>query len=132
MPDESKQLQDDVLESKIFLVRGQKVMLDFDLANLYQVPTRRLNEQVRRNIGRFPEDFMFQLTDNDLRSLRSQIATANFSMRRAMPYAFAEQGVAMLSSVLNSELAIKVNIQIIRIFTRMRALWLSNQEAKIN
>lgn len=98
-------------------------MLDSDLAILYGVKTRRLNEQVRRNVGRFPLDFIFQLTDNEWTNLMSQIATSSlWGGRRKMPLAFTEQGVAMLSSVLNSEKAIEVNIQIIRIFTKLRAI----------
>jgi len=108
--------------------RNKKVMLDVDLAVLYQVPTKRLNEQVKRNTERFPSDFMFQLSKDEFENLKSQIATSSWGGRRIPPYAFTEQGVAMLSSVLNSPLAIRVNIQIIRIFTRMRELWLSHQD----
>src|SRR5216683_2616912 len=103
------------IEKAILLIRGQKVMLDRDLAELYEFPTKRLNEQVRRNIRRFPEDFMFQLTKDELANWRSQIATSNASAKmglRQKPYAFTEQGVAMLSSVLNSKRAIEVNIAI--------------------
>lgn len=128
MPEENGALSDEVVVTKIFVVRGQKVMLDFDLAELYQVPTKRLKEQVKRNIERFPEDFMFRLTQKELNNLRKQSLPSSWGGLRISPFAFTEQGVAMLSSVLNSSLAIKVNIQIIRIFTRMRALWLSNQE----
>lgn len=106
-------------------------MIDHDLAELYGVTTKRLNEQVRRNVSRFPEDFMFQLTDKECESLRSQfvtlnlrsqIATSRWGGRRYLPFAFTEQGVAMLSSVLNSERAIYVNIQIMRTFAKLRAL----------
>jgi hypothetical protein len=104
------------------------VMLDQDLAELYDVPTKRLNEQVKRNIDRFPGDFMFQLTDEEFENLRSQIATSSWGGRRVPPYAFTEHGVLMLSSVLNSERAISVNIQIMRIYTKMRELLMTNQE----
>lgn len=101
------------IERLILLVRGHKVMLDSDLAELYGVTTKRLNEQVRRNLFRFPEDFTFQLTESETDFLRSQFATSNEGRggRRYLPYVFTEQGVAMLSSVLNSERAIKVNIE---------------------
>jgi hypothetical protein len=113
---------------KIYQIRGYKVMLDQDLAELYQVPTKRLNEQVKRNIARFPKDFMFQLTEEEFENLRSQIATSSWGGRRIAPYAFTEHGVLMLSSVLNSERAIKVNIQIMRIYTKMREMLMTNHE----
>ncbi len=98
----------EMIENKIYLIRGQKVMLSMDLARLYGVPTMRLNEQVKRNIKRFPNDFMFQLSDEENEILKSQIAISSWGgARRANPYAFTEQGVAMLSSVLNSERAIQ-------------------------
>ena len=102
----------ELVERRIYLIRGQKVMLDGDLAELYQVPTKRLNEAVRRNSNRFPEDFMFQLTQEEAESLRSQIATSNEGRggRRYLPHAFTELGVAMLSSVLNSERAVQMNM----------------------
>ena len=103
-------------------------MLDEDLADLYQVATKRLNEQVRRNIERFPEDFMFQLTTEEYENLKSQFATSSWGGRRKLPFAFTEQGVAMLSSVLNSSIAISVNIQIIRVFTKMREIMLTNKD----
>jgi len=109
------------IAEKIYIIRGVKVMLDADLANLYAVLTKRLNEQVKRNLRRFPKDFMFQLTAEEFQNLKSQIATANFrSKTRTTPYAFTEQGVAMLSSVLHSDRAIDINLAIIRIFVRMR------------
>ena len=114
--------------NKIYYIRGHKVMLDQDLAELYQVPTKRLNEQVKRNIGRFPDDFMFQLTEEEFENLRSQFATSSWGGRRVAPYAFTEHGVLMLSSVLNSERAINVNIQIMRIYTKMREMLMTNQE----
>ena len=98
-----KTLPHDISEQKIFLIRNHRVMLDKDLAKLYGVPTKRLNEQVRRNIKRFPEDFMLRLTKKETSSLRSQFATSKKGGRRYLPYVFTEQGVAMLSSVLNSE-----------------------------
>jgi hypothetical protein len=118
------------IERLILLIRGHKVMLDSDLAELYAVTTKRLNEQVRRNLSRFPEDFMFQLTESETHFLRSQFATSKVGRggRRYLPYAFTEQGVAMLSSVLNSERAIKVNIEIMRAFVRLRQILASNKE----
>jgi len=118
------------IERSILLIRGHKVMLDSDLARLYGVTTKRLNEQVRRNLSRFPEDFMFQLTESETDLLRSQFATSKKGRggRRYQPYAFTEQGVAMLSSVLNSERAIKVNIEIMRAFVRLRRMLASNAD----
>lgn len=116
---------DEMILSKIYLIRGKKVMLDKDLAAMYQVETKAFNQSVRRNLQRFPEDFMFQLTKEEDAYSRSQNVTLNKGRgtnTKYLPYAFTEQGVAMLSSILNSELAIKVNIQIIRIFTRMREM----------
>jgi hypothetical protein len=117
--------------NKIYLIRGQKVMLDRDLAELYSVETRVLNQAVRRNKGRFPEDFMFQLAEAEFKDLISQNVTSSWGGIRKPPLAFTEQGVAMLSSVLNSETAIEVNIQIIRIFTRMRELLLTHKDILI-
>lgn len=114
------------IENKIYEIRGIKVMLDFDLAELYGIENRRLKEQVRRNRERFPEDFMFELTSEEYSLLRSQIATLENQGRgkhaKYPPFAFTENGVAMLSSVLKSPLAIQVNINIMRAFTRMRQL----------
>ena len=121
-------IADEMVMQKIFIIRDQKVMLDKDLAELYGVETKRLKEQVRRNLDRFPSDFMFQLTFRELDYLRSQIATSSWGGSRYPPMAFTEQGVAMLSSVLNSKQAIKVNIQIIRVFTRMRELLLTHKD----
>lgn len=110
-----------VIQNKIYEVRGQKVMLDFDLAELYGSETKRLKEAVRRNLKRFPNDFMFELTKEEFESLRSQIASSNKrGGTRYMPFAFSEQGVAMLSSVLNSESAIEINISIMRAFVTVR------------
>jgi hypothetical protein len=116
--------------NKIYFIRGRKVMLDRDLAVLYGVETKVLNQAVRRNLKRFPDDFMFQLTAGELQNWKSQIVTSNRENLglRKLPLAFTEQGVAMLSSVLNSETAIEVNIQIIRIFTRMRELLLTHKD----
>jgi len=120
---------DEILMSKIYYIRGYKVMLDEDLAELYEVETKQLKRQVRRNIDRFPEDdFMFELTKDELENLRCQIGTSSWGGLRYMPMAFTEQGVAMLSSVLNSARAIKVNIQIIRIFTRIREMLLTHKD----
>lgn len=114
-----EQLQ--VIQNKIYEIRGQRVMLDFDLAELYGTETKRLKEAVRRNIKRFPIDFMFELTKEELYSLRTQFATSNKrGGTRYMPFAFTEQGVAMLSSVLNNETAIEININIMRAFVTVR------------
>ena len=120
----------EVIQNKIFEIRGCKVMLDFDLALLYNVENKRLKEAVRRNSNRFPEDFMFELTEIEFNSLRSQIASSNRGGVRYMPFAFTEQGIAMLSSVLNSEKAIEINISIIRAFVMMRQFTLSYSELK--
>lgn len=119
------------VESRIFLIRGEKVMLDVDLADLYEVETRALVQAVKRNITRFPGDFMFQLTQEEFDGLRSQFVTSKpggRGGRRYLPYAFTEQGVAMLSSVLRSERAILVNIEIMRAFVRLRQMLASNAE----
>ena len=108
------------IQSKIYEVRGQRVMLDFDLAALYQVETRVLNQAVKRNIKRFPEDFMFQLNNLEFENLKSQIVTSSWGGTRKLPYAFTEQGVAMLSGLLNSDIAINANIAIMRAFVAMR------------
>lgn len=121
-------IPEEVLIRKIHVINGVKVMLDSDLAELYQVDTKRLNEQVRRNSGRFPEDFMFRLTAEQWDHLKSQSATSSWGGRRSLPYVFTEQGVSMLSSVLNSEVAIKVNIRIIRVFTKMREVLLTHKD----
>lgn len=121
-------IADEMIVTKIYLLRGQKVMLDEDLAELYQVPTGRLNEQVKRNSARFPADFMFQLTKKEFENLKSQNATSSWGGRRKLPYAFTEHGVLMLSSVLNSERAVSVNIQIMRIYTKMREMLMTNQD----
>lgn len=120
----------EVIQNKIFEIRGCKVMLDFDLALLYNVETKVFKQSVRRNINKFPEDFMFELTEIEFNSLRSQIVTSNRGGLRYMPFAFTEQGIAMLSSVLNSEKAIEVNISIIRAFVTFRQFSLTYSELK--
>ena len=114
--------------NRIYVIRGQKVMIDEDLGEMYRVETRRLNEQVKRNISRFPKDFMFRLTPAEFENLKSQNATSSWGGRRKLPNAFTEQGVAMLSSILNSEVAIEVNIRIIRVFTKLREYALTHKE----
>jgi hypothetical protein len=119
---------DELILNKIYQIRGQNVMIDSDLAELYDVPTKRLNEQVKRNIERFPEDFMFQLTEKEFENLKSQFATSSWGGRRKLPFAFTEHGVLMLSSALNSDRAIKVNIQIMRIYSKIRHVLLSYKD----
>ena len=122
-------LPDETIINKIYFVRGQKVMLDSDLSALYQVENKQLKRQVRRNIDRFPDDFMFELSTDEYEILRSQIGTLSHGAHtKYIPFAFTEQGVSMLSGVLNSPVAIQVHIQIIRIFTKMRELLLTNKE----
>jgi hypothetical protein len=121
----------EIIEKRIFLIRGQKVMLDFHLAGLYGVSTKRLNEQVKRNLRRFPSDFMFQLDQEEYNTIRSHFATLNTgrgSHRKYLPYVFSEQGVAMLSSVLNSDKAIQVNIEIMRAFVRLREILATHKD----
>jgi hypothetical protein len=122
----------ETIQSRILVLRGKRVMLDRDLAMLYGVETRVLNQAVRRNITRFPGDFMFQLTKEEMENWRSQIVISNSDKMglRHKPFAFTELGVAMLSSVLNSEKAIQVNIQIMRAFTKMREMFVNYQEIK--
>ena len=110
------------IERRILLIRGKKVILDHDLSKLYLVETKQLKRAVKRNLARFPEDFMFELTKEEYKNLRCQFGTSSWGGRRQLPYAFTEQGVAMLSSVLNSERAIQVNIEIVRAFTRIREM----------
>ena len=120
--------EEDILE-KIYVIRGQKVMIDRDLAEMYGVEVRVLNQAVKRNASRFPTDFMFQISKEENDSLRSQFVILKRGRHsKYLPYAFTEQGVAMLSSVLNSETAIQVNIQIIRLFTKMKELILDNKD----
>lgn len=115
----------EVIQSKIYEIRGMKVMLDFDLAGMYQVETRVLNQAVKRNMKRFPDDFMFQLTREEWRYLISQFVISSWGGTRKLPYAFTEQGLAMLSGILNSDIAIQVNINIMRAFVAVRQLLLT-------
>lgn len=121
-------LPDEFIISKIYVFRDQKVMLDNDLAALYGVQTKVLNQAVKRNLNRFPSDFMFQLEDEEFYNLKSQIVTSSWGGRRKFPYVFTEQGIAMLSSVLTSHIAVDVNIRIIRIFTKMREIVSTNKD----
>jgi len=116
------------IEHRIYSLRGQRVMLSFDLAALYRVQPKALVQAVKRNIDRFPQDFMFQLSDSEFRNLKSQFVTSSWGgLRRAAPYAFTEQGVAMLSSVLRSKRAVQVNINIMRAFVRLREMMAGHQ-----
>jgi len=126
-------ISEKTIEEKIFLVRGQQVMLDRDLAKLYEVMTSRLNEQVKRNIGRFPSDFMFQLTKEEMKFWMSQFAISKSEARglRKLPYVFTEHGILMLSSVLNSQRAIDVNIAIMRVFVRMKKMFITQKDILI-
>ena len=120
----------ELVERRIYLIRGQKVMLDSDLAEIYRVETKALNQAIRRNPDRFPEEFMFQLTQEEAESLRSQFVTSNPGRggRRYQPYAFTEHGVAMLSAVLNSKRAVQMSILIVRAFVKMRELLASHKD----
>jgi hypothetical protein len=120
------------IETRILLIRGQKVMLDSDLARLYGVSTKRLNEQVKRNLHRFPEDFMLRLSAEETESLRSQFATSNGRRggRRFRPFVFSEHGAVMLASVLNSKIAIQASIQVVRAFVRLRQVLATHKELK--
>jgi len=115
------------IEQRIYLLRGEKIMLSMDLARLYEVEPRTLVQAVKRNIDRFPKDFMFQLTRDEFRNLKSQTVISSWGGRRTRPFAFTEQGVAMLSSVLKSKRAIRVSIAIMRAFVRLRKLLASNE-----
>jgi len=123
-----KVFTDGEIVEKIYIIRGQKVMMDKDLAEMYGVEAKRLNEAVRRNASRFPGDFMLQLTNAEWENLKTHFATSSWGGVRKLPYASTEQGVAMLSSVLRSERAIQVNIQIIRVYTKMKQLLLDNKD----
>jgi len=120
----------EVIAAKILIIRGKRIMLDSDLAVLYGVKTGRLNEQVTRNIKRFPEDFMFQLTKEEVLNLKSHFATSSWGGVRKLPRVFTQEGVAMLSGVLNSERAVMVNIQIMRAFTQLRRMLLTNVDLR--
>ena len=127
-------LSEETISNTIYYIRNQKVMLDRDLANLYGIETKRLKEQVKRNLNRFPEDFMFELTKIEFENWRSQIATSNSDKMglRYAPMAFTEHGILMLSSVLNSDKAIQTNIQIMRIFTKVKQMILDTTDIKID
>ena len=118
----------EAISAKILLIHGKRVILDKDLAKLYEVDTRQLTRQVRRNIDRFPEDFMFQLTNSELKNLMCQFGTSSWGGTRKLPCAFTEQGVAMLSSVLNSERAVLVNVAIMRAFVKLRETFALHKE----
>ncbi len=122
MKNQNIALSDNFVASKIYLIRDKRVMLDKDLAELYEVETRALNQAVSRNLERFPEEFMFQLSQVEFEILKSQIVTSSWGGTRKLPYVFTEQGVAMLSSVLRSKKAIQVNIQIMMVFTKVREM----------
>ena|SRR6218665_345745 len=117
--------------NKIYAIRREKVMIDEDLSEMYGIETKQLKRQVKRNLERFPKDFMFTLTKKEFENLRSQIGTSSWGGTRYMPMAFTEQGIAMLSSILNSKTAIEVNIRIIRVFTRLREYALTHKEILI-
>ena len=117
-----------VIEERIFFIRGQRVMLDKDLAGLYGVETRDLNKAVKRNLDRFPSDFMFQLTDEEFKNLMFHFGTSRWGGARKLPYAFTEQGVAMLSGVLRSKRAVQVNVAIMRAFVRLREILSAHKE----
>jgi len=125
-------LSEETIANTIYYIRNQKVMLDKDLATLYGIETRVLKQAVRRNISRFPEDFMFELSKDEFQNLTSQIVTSSWGGNRKPPFVFTEHGVLMLSSVLNSEKAIQTNIQIMRIFTKVRQMLLDTTEMKLD
>jgi len=124
-------IPDEIISNKIYFIRDSKVMLDKDLAELYGVLTGNLNKAVKRNIKRFPNDFMFQLTKEEFENLKFQIGISSWGGNRSLPYAFTEQGVAMLSGILNSDRAINVNIQIMRIFTKIREVLTNNLSIRL-
>ena len=115
------------LAGRIVVIRGQRVLLDLDLAELYEVETRRLNEQVKRNMGRFPIDFMFQLTSDEFENLKSQFATSSWGGRRKLPLAFTEHGAIMAASVLNSDRAVQMSVYVVRAFVQLRAVLLDHK-----
>jgi hypothetical protein len=125
-------ISEETISNKIYFIRNQKVMLDRDLALLYGIETRVLKQAVKRNISRFPEDFMFELTPIEFNNLKSQIVISSWGGTRKLPSAFTEHGVLMLSSVLNSDKAIQTNIQIMRIFTKVRQMLLDTTEIKLD
>ena len=130
--DDQSLLSEETISNKIYFISGQKVMLDRDLAMLYGVETRILNQAVKRNLLRFPEDFMFELSQNEFTNLKSQIVTSSWGGTRKLASAFTEHGILMLSSVLKSDKAIQTNIQIMRIFTKVRQMLLDTTEIKVD
>jgi len=124
-------IPDEVIADKIYFIRGEKVMLDNDIAALYEIETRRLNEQVKRNRERFPVNFMFQLSKVEFDLLKSQNATSSWGGRRKLPYAFTEHGILMLANVIKSERAIQVSIRLIEVFIRIRKFFLSQQDIEM-
>lgn len=123
-------MESELIQNKIYIIRGKRVMLDFDLAQMYEVETKRLKERVRHNIERFPSDFMFELTKQEWEILRTKFSSSSWGGHRYLPFAFTEQGVAMLSSVLKSKLAIEINISIMRAFVHTRELITGYTELK--
>jgi hypothetical protein len=131
-PKKQVKIPDQLIANKIYIIRGYKVMLDTELAELYQVENKRLNEQIKRNLKRFPKDFMFQLTQKEWNQLKEEFGSGRtWGGRRYLPYVFTEHGVLMLSSVLNSDRAIEVNIQIMRIFVQLREILMDTTELKL-
>jgi hypothetical protein len=120
-------LSPEALAGRIVVIRGQRVLLDSDLAALYEVETRRLNEQIKRNMGRFPVDFMFQLTSDEFANLKSQFATSSWGGRRKLPLAFTEHGAIMAASVLNSDRAVEMSVYVVRAFVQLRAVLLDHK-----
>jgi hypothetical protein len=120
-------LSPQALAARIVVIRGQRVLLDADLAQLYEVETRRLNEQIKRNMGRFPLDFMFQLTSEEFENLKSQFATSSWGGRRKLPLAFTEHGAIMAASVLNSDRAVEMSVYVVRAFVQLRAVLLDHK-----
>ncbi len=127
---EEKGLELETTQQSIHVIRGSRVILDLDLALMFGVSTKRLNEQVRRNLDRFPEDFMFQLSDQEVMVLRSQFATAKWTKRRANPYAFSEHGAVMAANILSSPIAIQASILLVRAFMKLRATFADNTELR--
>ncbi|ENA1815087.1 ORF6N domain-containing protein [Flavobacterium psychrophilum] len=124
-------IPNEIITNKIYFIRGQKVMLDFDLAELYQVETKRINEQVKRNISRFPENFMFQLDENEFKILKSQFATSSWGGTRKLPFVFTEHGILQLANVVKSERATQMSIKIIEIFVSLREFLSDNLNVKL-
>ncbi|KQO34160.1 DNA-binding protein [Flavobacterium sp. Leaf82] len=130
--DDQSLLSEETISNKIYFIRGQKIMLDRDLALLYGIETKVLKQSVKRNISRFPEDFMFELSQTEFNNLRSQIVTSSWGGTRISPFAFTEHGILMLSSILKSDKAIQTNIQIMRIFAKVRQMLLDTTEIKVD